>query len=253
VDDRRLAAAILWVGGMNLADHGRHTAALALLEESVKAARSAQSRRQEALSLGALARSLLLSGQPDAARRAAERSIALATDERWNAYLPWPQVIRAQCLAEADRWEEAGDDAERAFALACQLGDPCWEGMAGRALGLLAAHAGDLIAARAWIADARRRCDRLPDRYVWVSAYIGLAELEIAAREHSDLVAPLAAKLHDDAARYDLPEFLAWALVYQAEGGDRARAALAIATAEGVDNPALKARVRALIREVAPG
>jgi hypothetical protein len=29
---------------------------------------------------------------------------------------------------------------ELAFALACQLGDPCWEGMAGRALALLAAH-----------------------------------------------------------------------------------------------------------------
>ncbi len=135
-----------------------------------------------------------------------------------------------------------------------QLGDPCWEGMAGRALALLAAHAGDLVAAKDWITDARRRCDRLPDRYVWVSAYIGLAELEIAAREHTDLIAPLAAKLHDDAARHDLPEFLAWALLYQAEWGDRARAALAVATAEGVDNPALKARVRALIHEAAtPG
>jgi hypothetical protein len=42
--------------------------------------------------------------------------------------------LRAHCLAADDRWDEARKDAEQAFALACQLGDPCWEGMAGRAL-----------------------------------------------------------------------------------------------------------------------
>jgi tetratricopeptide (TPR) repeat protein len=247
-DDHRLIAGILAIRGMNEADRGRHHAATALLTESADLARRAGHSRQEAWSLGILARSLLLAGQREQAKGAAERSIALAHDERWNAYLPWPQVLRAQCLAETGRWDEAHEDAEHAFALACELSDPCWEGMAGRALGVFAWHAGDLTAAQTWIADARRRCDRVPDRYVWVSAYIGLAELEIAARHNTDLVAPLAAQLHHDAVRSDLPEFLAWSLVYQAEGGDHVRIPLARTTADSVDNPTLKARVDALSR-----
>jgi hypothetical protein len=118
--------------------------------------------------------------------------------------------------------------------------------MAARALGLLALQAGDLGAAQAWLADARQRCDRVPDRYVWISAYVGLAQLETAARQDPGLVAPLAARLYELAARTDLPEFLAWALVYQAESGDPAKIPLARSAADGIANPDLQARVRAL-------
>ena len=194
-----------------------------------------------------LARSLLLAGQVRAAQAAAERSMTVAQHERWNAFLPWPQVLRAQCMAETGRWDEAREEAEHAFALACELGDPCWGGMAGRALGLLALHEGDLAAARAWLADARRRCDRVPDRYVWGSGYIGLAQLETDAREDSGLAGPSAARLYEHAVRSDLPEFLAWALVYQAESGDHGKAPLARSAADGVINPVLQARVQALL------
>ena len=241
-----LISGILAMRGMNEADRGRHGAAAALLAQSADLAREAGRGRQEAWSQGVLARSLLLAGEVQPARAAAERSIAVAQRERWNAFLPWPGVLRAQCLAEAGCWDEAGEDAEHAFALACELGDPCWEGMAGRALGLLALQAGDLPGAQSWLADARRRCDRVPDRYVWVSAYIGLAQLEAAARQDPGLVGPAAARLCEHAVRSDLPEFLAWALVYQAEAGDRAKIPLARTAAGGVTNPQLQARVQAL-------
>ena len=55
--------------------------------------------------------------------------------------------------------------------------------MAGRALALLALHAGDPAGAGEWITEARRRCDRLPDRYVWVSGFVALGHLEIAASQ----------------------------------------------------------------------
>jgi tetratricopeptide (TPR) repeat protein len=245
--DPALLAGILGTRGMNEADRGRHNVAVELLTESAETAREAGRARQEAWSQGVLARSLLLAGQVRPAQAAAERSITVAQHERWNAFLPWPQVLRAQCMAETGRWDEAREGAEHAFALACELGDPCWEGMAGRALGLLALHAGDLAAARVWLADARRRCDRVPDRYMWVSAYIGLAQLETDAREDSDLVGPSAARLYEHAVRSDLPEFLAWALVYQAESGDHGKAPLARAAADGVTNPVLQARVQALL------
>ena len=244
--DPALVAGILAIRGMNQADRGRHLAAAELLTESAAAAREARAARQEAWSQGVLARSLLLAGRLPSARQAAEHSIALARRERWNAFLPWPQVLRAQCLLQDGRRDEAGEEAEHAFALACELGDPCWEGMAARALGLLALQAGDLGAAQAWLADARQRCDRVPDRYVWISAYVGLAQLETAARQDPGLVAPLAARLYELAARTDLPEFLAWALVYQAESGDPAKIPLARSAADGIANPDLQARVRAL-------
>jgi hypothetical protein len=160
--------------------------------------------------------------------------------------VPWPQAIRAHCLVATGRCDEARDDAESSFALACQLGDPCWEGMAGRALALLALHADDPAEAAAWITEARRRCDRVPDRYVWVSGYVGLAQLEIAARQQADLVLPLARRLYRDALRADLPEFIAWTLVYQAEAGDLANLPLARTLAAGIVNPALRARAAAL-------
>ena len=175
--DPALTARVLAVRGMNEADQGHHDTAVRLPAQSAQT-ESAGSRRQEAWSTGVMARSLLLAGQVEDARAAAEHSIDICDQERWNAFVPWPQALRAHCLAAAGRCSEARDDAESAFALACQLGDPCWEGMAGRALALLALHAGDPAAAGKWITDARRRCDRLPDRYVWVSGFVALGHPE---------------------------------------------------------------------------
>ena len=244
--DAALTARVLAMRGMNEADQGQHEAAVRLLAESAQITAATGSRRQEAWSAGVMARSLLLAGQAGQARAAAERSIDICGQERWNAFLPWPQALRAHCLAAAGQCGEARDDAEQAFALACQLGDPCWEGMAGRALALLALHTGDGAAAAEWITDAQRRCDRVPDRYVWVSGFVALGRLEIAAREQPDLVAPLARRLYRDALRMDLPEFTAWALIYQAEAGDLANVALARSLAAGIVNPALQARAAAL-------
>ena len=61
---------------------------------------------------------------------------------------------------------------EQAFARACQLGDPCWEGMAARGLALVADANGDSATAFEILADARRRANRLADPYVWLDGYI---------------------------------------------------------------------------------
>jgi DNA-binding SARP family transcriptional activator len=244
--DPALSARVLAIRGMNEADRGHHETAVRLLDRSAQAAASVGSRRQEAWSTGVMARSLLLSGKLGQARAAAERSMGICDQDRWNAFLPWPQALRSHCLAAAGQWDQARDDAEQAFALACQLGDPCWEGMAGRALALVALHAGDPARAGEWITDARRRCDRVPDRYVWVSGFVALGQLEIAARQQPDLVMPLSRRLYHDALRADLPEFTAWALIYQAEAGDLASVPLAQAVAGQVTNPALQARAAAL-------
>jgi DNA-binding SARP family transcriptional activator len=252
-DDPALRAGVLAIRGMNEADLGHHDTAARLLTQSAQTAHAAGRRRQEAWSAGVLARSLLLVGQLEQARAAAERSIGICDRDRWNAFLPWPQALRAHCLAAEGQWDQAQDDAEQAFALACQLGDPCWEGMAGRAIALLALHDGRGAAAMEWVTDAQLRCDRVSDRYVWVSGYVALGHLEIAARQQPDLVIPLARRLYQDALRADLPEFTAWAQIYQAEARDFAQLPLARAVAGQVVNSALQERAAALSDRVKDG
>jgi tetratricopeptide (TPR) repeat protein len=244
-DDRGLRAGLLALRGMNRADLGHHAEAVRILEESAALAVAAERPRQVAWSVGLMARSLLLAGRVRDSMRATERSIEICSHERWNAFLPWPQAVRAHGLASAGDWGAAHDQAEHAFALACEIGDPCWEGMAGRALALTALHAGNDGTAQAWIVDARARSDRVTDRYVWVSAFVALGQIEIAARCQPDLVAPLAQRLYDDAVRADLPEFIAWALTYQA-ADDRSLVSLAVRLAGDVTNPELSRRLEEL-------
>ena len=83
--------------------------------------------------------------------------------------------------------------------------------MAARSLALLALKAGDIHSAQEWIDDARTRCNRIQDRYVWVSAYVDVARIRIATEQGSPLVGSLTAQLAADAVRFDLPEFAWWA------------------------------------------
>lgn len=64
----------------------------------------------------------------------------------------------------------AAERYDYAFALGCQLGDPCWEGAAARGLGLAAAAGGDVPRAVEWLAEAYRRCTRLPDASAGLSS-----------------------------------------------------------------------------------
>jgi DNA-binding SARP family transcriptional activator len=245
--DDALRAGILAIQGMNAADRGRHVTAAALLTESADTAGRTGNRRQETWSRGLLARSLFLSGEVDSARAAAQVSIDQARHERWLAFLPWPQAVLAHVLVEEREWDAAREHAEEAFALACELADPCWEGMAARAIGIIETHAGNYAAARRWITGARNRSDRVSDPYAWVSVYIGLADLELSVREGNEGVGSAAARLRDSAVRADLPEFLAWALVHEAEAGVVSSVQLAAAAAENIENPALHRRLGALI------
>lgn len=170
-DDRELAA-VLGVRGMDLSDRGRTGEALTALAESVERARSAGQRRQAAWSLSVAGRAHLLRGNDGAAASAVEESLAIVHDERWMAFLPLPLALRAELDLHRGRLDDAGSGLESAFQLACQVEDPCWEGMAARGLGLLAARTGDRRQAANWLGEAVRRCTRWPDRYVWVQAYI---------------------------------------------------------------------------------
>ena len=128
--------------------------------------------RQQAWSLSILGRAHLLRGERSQAAAALTRSLELVREQRWMAFLPWPQALRAELDLRAGDLDTAADGLNEAWVLACQLDDPCWEGMAARGLGLLHAGRGDHVAATRWLGEAATRCNRVPDRYQWVHAHV---------------------------------------------------------------------------------
>ena len=234
-------AAVLGVRGMNASDMADYPAAFRHLHGSVERARSAADPRQQAWSLAILARAHLLRDERSQAGAALAESLELVRAERWMAFLPWPEALQADLDLRAGRVEAAADQLEHAWALACHIGDPCWEGMTARGLGLLSAARGDHAAAGAWLSEARTRCNRTTDRYQWVSAYV-LDAVVGAALDRDDLAegARLADALASLAARCDMRELVVRAHLHRGRLGDSSALATARLLAAGIDNPALE-------------
>jgi DNA-binding SARP family transcriptional activator len=232
--------------GMAATDTGAHAQGLAHLRRSVDLAEGAGSRQQAAFSLSMVGRSHFLCGELDEARAALERSLALAHEIRWLAFEPWPESWLADAELAAGDLGVGRERFEHAWALACELGDPCWEGAAGQGLGRIACLEGEVPAGLRLLEDARRRAGSLPDAYVWVQAY-ALAELAKAAvdaghRHARGWVEDLSAL----AARTGMREFAVRAGLLQAAlGEERALDAAVVLVAE-VENPALHERVEDL-------
>ena len=197
-------AAVLGVRGMNASDMGDYPAAFQHLRASVERARRGGDPRQQAWSLSILARAHLLRDERSQAAVAVADSLELVRTERWMAFLPWPEALKGELDLRAGRVEDAAAQLEHAWALACHLDDPCWEGMAARALGLLSAARGDRAGATAWLSEAHIRCTRTTDRYQWVSAHVLDAVVGAALDDHDeaeaarlvDALASLAAGRH---------------------------------------------------------
>ncbi|MFC4945409.1 BTAD domain-containing putative transcriptional regulator [Pseudonocardia sp. GCM10023141] len=233
-------AAVLAVRGMNASDRGDYPAAFGLLGESVERAASCGDHRQQAWSLSIMGRAHLLRGERSQATGALTRSMELVTEQRWMAFLPWPQALRAELDLRAGDLDGAADGLERAWVLACQLGDPCWEGMAARGLGLLHTVRGDHTAATGWLVEAAARCNRSSDRYQWVHAHVLDTAITTALdRADHQTAAPLVTRLGALAARCDMQELVVRAHLHRSRLGDRTALAAARMLGAGIDNPEL--------------
>ena len=233
-------AAILGVRGMNASDRGDYPAAFAHLSESVERADRGGDHRQQAWSLSILARAHLLRDERSQAAAALARTLELVHEQRWMAFLPWPQALRAELDLSGGDVDVAADGFEQAWELACQLQDPCWEGMAARGLGLLNAGRGNHAAAAGWLAEAAARSNRVTDRYQWVHAYV-LDAMITTALDHDDhdRAAPLVANLASLAARCDMRELVARAHLHRYRLGDHNALGSARMLGADIDNPAL--------------
>jgi len=233
-------AAVLGVRGMNASDGGDYPAALRHLEASVEGARRAADDRQQAWSLSILARAHLLRDERSQAGAALATSLELVHAAGWMAFLPWPESLQGELDLREGRVGAAEEELGHAWSLACQLGDPCWEGMAARGLGLLHAARHDSASATAWLAEARTRCTRGTDSYRWVQAHV-LDAMAATATDRGDVLG--AARLVDAlaalAARGEMRELVVRAHVHRAHLGDPGALASARLLAAGIDNPVL--------------
>jgi hypothetical protein len=185
-----------------------------------------------------IGRALVLIGQLDEAVAVLDRSIEMARG-LWAAYLPWPQAFRAEIDLLRGHIDEAADRFDHAFALGCQLGDPCWEGVAGRGIGLVAAARGESLHAVEILQDALGRCARLPDAYLWGRAHVLDALCTVALAQGLPGASRWVHQLLDIAARSGMREMVVRAHAHRALLGDAGAAATARLLASALRNPEL--------------
>jgi DNA-binding SARP family transcriptional activator len=233
-------AAVLGVRGMNASDAGDYRAAFVHFGESVERARRCGDERQAAFSLSLIGRAHLLRGEPSQASVAVAESLDLVQRQRWLAFLPWPQALSGEIDLGTGATDRAAEAFERAWTLANQVGDPCWQSLSARGLGLLFAGRGEHGAASDWLGEATARAQRTPDRYVWMLAHALDAAATHAVARHDDgradaLVTALAAL----AARGQMRELVVRAHLHRHRMGDPTALSAARMLAADIDNPAL--------------
>ncbi|MFC6287962.1 tetratricopeptide repeat protein [Nocardioides sp. GCM10027113] len=210
-DDPDLLAAVRSVRAFNLTDWGRHDAALDEWEQALDLARSTGNRRRLAWALGLGGWGRLRAGRPDDARPWLRECLDVVREAGWVSFRPWPQAVLAEVELTAGRAGRV-PDLQEAFALSCQLSDPCWEGSTARALALSALAAGDAAEACRWVDEAGRRVARETDVYVAMQAAILATDVEVSARlGDEERLASRARSLLELAARAHLDDHVACA------------------------------------------
>jgi DNA-binding SARP family transcriptional activator len=241
--DTEERAWILAVQGAGCTDTGDYPAARTLLDEATRQAQATGATRAEAWVGSFVGRLHLLCHEWDAARTALGRSIDIARRIGWHSLVPFPEALLAEVDLNTGNTERAGESFEHAFAMGCQLGDPCWESLAARGLGLVAAAGGEIDQAVSILDEAPGRCRRLPDSYRWIEAYGMAALAETMVEFGLERARQAITQLEVLASRLGLRELVVTAATLRARLGERAALDTVSTIAAAIDNPALHARV----------
>jgi len=186
-----------------------------------------------------LAKLHVLRGELEEATALLDRTLDVVDAGGLTSFRPWPESFRAEIALLHGDVDAADEGFDHAFALGCEVGDPCWESIAARGRGLVAVERGDVARGLELLVEAPRLCRRLPDTYLWIEAY-GLDALCGAAVEHGAESAPRwIGQLETLAARRGLRELLVRATIHRAHLGQPEALEVARSLAAQVDNPAL--------------
>jgi tetratricopeptide (TPR) repeat protein len=210
--------------GIASTDTGRYDDAETQFHESLRIAERDGVEQVTAWSSSFLGRLHLLRDDLARARQHLTTGLEVAGALRWTAFTPRPETLLADVDIREGRLDDAAAAYEHALALALQFDDPCWEGLAARGLGLVAAHDSRPRDAYDWLDRARTRCVRLPDAYLWVEGYCLDALCDLAIEHHFLDAGSAVADLEALATRTGMRQLVARAVGYRARLGDRAAA-----------------------------
>ena len=234
------AKATTYLGSVH-SDRGNYPEAVALLDEASRLSAEATDPRREAFALSMRGRVDLICGRLDQAAEHLTAAVALAERDHWLSFLPWPQALHGEVHLARKDVVLAAETLEQAFARACQLGDPCWEGMAARGLALVAEATGETHRAFEMLREARTRSNRLADPYVWLEAHILDALCELGRRhEHPD-TRRWADTMGELASRTGMRELTVRAMLHSAALGGAGDAPAAALLATDIENAELRA------------
>jgi tetratricopeptide (TPR) repeat protein len=223
--------------GMSFSDAARYGEALESLNDSIERARRCEHRRQVAWSLALSGRVYVLTSRDQQAREVLEQSLELVEEERWLAFAAFPEAMLALVDLREQRIELARDALEHAFTIACQVADPCWEGIACAGLGLVEAAGGRRPQALAWLTDGRARCTRVAHPYQWIHGWVLDGMCSIG--DGDERVAGWIDELESLASRTGMRELLLRAYQHRALRGDTRAADAARLLGPEIDNPSV--------------
>jgi len=238
-DDVGEEAMIRAVLGACWSDTAHYPEAITELNRSLALAEEIGAGKQIAFTCAFLGRVQLLTGDVDQARSSALRAKLTAEQEGWTSFVAWPESFVGDCLLTEGDVEGAADAYEHAFALGCQIGDPCWEGVGARGIGLVKERRGRVDEAIDWLDDARTRCVRIADAYMWVEAYCQDALCQIAIDHGVEGAPDFVQELEVGAAARGLREFVARAHLHRHRLGDDMALDAATVLAANIANPSL--------------
>lgn len=237
-NDEELAWVVL-IRGACRHDAGDYAAAGELLRSAVARASRLDSNQPLAQALTMLGRFHLLRGEIEDALHVLDQALEEVEARGMTAFVPWPESFRAELDLVLGDVDSAEARFEHAFALGCHVGDPCWESIAARGLGLVSAARGDVSRALELLVDAPKLCRRLPDTYLWIEAYALDALCAVAVQHGAESTAQWIDELEAIAARRGIRELLLRATVYRARLGEPGALDAARSLAAQIDNPAL--------------
>jgi DNA-binding SARP family transcriptional activator len=220
-------------------DVGDYPAAGELLRSAAGRASRLGSGQPLAQALTLLGRYHLMRGETEDARRVLDQAIEEVAARSMTAFLPWPESFRAEVDLVSGDLASAEARFEHAFALGCRVGDPCWEGISMRGLGLVAAARGDVSRALELLVEAPKLCRRLPDTYLWIETYALDALCSIGVEHAMESAGRWIDELESTAARRGIRELVLRAAVYRARIGEPGAVSVARSLAAEIDNPAL--------------
>ena len=220
-------------------DVGDYANATRLLLSATTRSEGLQSPEALCFALTMHAKLHVLREELDEAAVLLDRALQLVDARGLNSFRSLPESFRAEIDLRHGHVDAAADAFEHAFALGCEIGDPCWESIATRGRGLVAVERGDVERGLELLVEAPRLCRRLPDTYLWIEAY-GLDALCETAVEHGDASAKRwVGELEAIAASHGLRDLLVRATVHRARLDEPGALEAARSLAAQVDNPAL--------------